>query len=342
MLKIKDIEAIRRYLRNSDIDCLENVSLKEFSYFRTGGKAKLIVSPKNKNDLKSFLRFMSGNRYQYKLVGDTSNLLFMDDHDYGVLVSLNKFTKLSYNKEDGEIIAEAGGSLPEFCRRALVFNLEGFEGLEGIPGTIGGGVFMNAGAYDSEIRDNLIEVRGMRADGSDFVLQKSDMEMTNRDSLFRRNKGEYIILEARFSAVVGKGDEIFKKMEIYHAKRHRYQDFLYPTLGSVFSTRDIYSDFGHDDIKYNFTLKLIRKFVYSKIFRKESPMNKGLLNEFVCRYFRWSYDVKPYSDKTMNCIANRGQHTDCFIEYIEQLREKLPKSVRLENEILDDFFFTEL
>ncbi len=68
-------------------------------------------------------------------------------------------------------------------------------------------------------------------------------------------------------------------------------------------------------------------------------MNQHRLNDLVCRYFGWKFDVQPFSEKTMNCITNRGQHTDCFLAYIELLRKRLPNSVRLENEIMNDCFF---
>jgi UDP-N-acetylmuramate dehydrogenase len=281
---------------------------------------------------------MFKNELEYKLIGETSNLLFLDDRNYGVLLSLCRLNRMNYHSDVGQIMVEAGTNLPEFTRRALVWGLTGFEGLEGIPGTLGGAVVMNAGAYDCEIKDQLTHIHALRKDGSLCELSCDELRLTNRNSLLKEQNGEYIVLRAFFSAVRGDPRVIFDRMELLHAKRHRYQDFIYPTLGSLFSNIELYSALGHSNCWYRILLRPLVILLYSKKFRRETPINRRRLNVFVCRYFGWRFDVQPFSDKTMNCITNRGQHTDQFVEYIEMLRKHLPSSIRLENEIMDSYF----
>ena len=95
-------------------------------------------------------------------------------------------------------------------------------------------------------------------------------------------------------------------MELFHSKRHKYQDFLYPTLGSIFSTNDIYKDLAQNDKKLEFLLFWFRKFFYSNKIRRETPSNRVKLNDFICNYFNWKFKNQPFSNKTMNCITNRG------------------------------------
>lgn len=333
MIYSKQITEIRKHMDQTGIRYDLDVQLSEFSYFRSGGLAKLIIYPGTEEDLCAVLRFMFRGEFEYKVIGETSNLMFLDDRNYGVLISLQRLNKISCNLEAGTVMAEAGAKLPELTRRALVWGLSGFEGLEGIPGTVGGAVVMNAGAYECEIRDCLISIHALRRDGTFCEMSREELRMDYRSSLLRERSGEYILLRAFFSAHRGDPQKIFERMELLHAKRHKYQDFIYPTLGSLFSMPLNYA-LGHSDKRYRIMLRLISIIFYSKKFRRETPMNQRLLNRFICRYFGWQFDVPPFSDKTMNCLTNRGQHTDRFIEYIELLRKHLPASAPLENEIM--------
>ncbi len=335
----KNIDALKTFLTEQGFSYEQDVKLHDFSYFRSGGIAKLVVYPANEQQLTDFVRFMHEQASEYKVIGDTSNLLFQDDHNYGVLLSMKSFAGVRFYERAEMIEVQAGAGLPELARKALLWGVTGFEGLEGIPGTVGGGVLMNAGAYDSEIKDCLKTVRGILSNGDSFEFSKDELEFSNRDSLIRRELGKYIITSATFDAKQGDPQRIFEMMELYHAKRHKHQDFLYPTLGSLFSTRDIYSALGVADKRYQVRLKWIRRLFYSKKIRRETPINRRRLNQFVCNYFGWTFDLQPFSDKTMNCITNRGQHTDRFVEYIELLKAHLPDSVRLENEIMNVCLF---
>lgn len=335
-----NIDEIKVFLSKEGLSFEQEVKLHDFSYFRSGGIVKLVVLPACDDELIAFARFMAKNQWEYKVVGDTSNLLFLDDIDYGVLLSMKSFSRIRYDEASSEIVAQSGATLPELSRKALLWGATGFEGIEGIPGTIGGGVVMNAGAYESEVKDRLKRVRGIKMSGEAFELTKKELGFSNRNSLIRKQLGEYLITEVVFDATIGDQQQIYEKMELYHAKRHKHQDFLYPTLGSLFSTRDIYSDIHKNDRLYKIKLKWMRWLFYSKKLRRETPINRRRLNSFVCNYLGWQFAEQPFSDKTLNCITNRGQHTDYFLAYIEMLRKELPESVHLENEIMSSCIFT--
>ncbi len=337
MISSKEILNITEFLKQSGLSYEADLDLKEFSYFRSGGLVKMVIYPRSMDELQRFVKFMHEKQYEFKVIGDTSNLMFLDDVTYGVLLSLKHFSSIQYNEEEGVIVAQAGASLPLLSRQALLWGITGYENFEGIPGTVGGGIFMNAGAYGPEIKDCLIKVYGVRANGEKFELTNDEMNFAYRETLISKHAGEYFITHADFKATKGDTQRIFERMELLHAKRHKYQDFLYPTLGTLFAGTEIYSAIGRDDKKYTLMLRVLERLIFSKKLRRERPMNKRRLNDFVCKYFGWTFDVKPFSDKTMNCITNRGQHTDKILEYIELLKKHLPETARLENEIIYDF-----
>lgn len=329
-----DIQNITDFLKTANISFEKNISLKEFSYFQTGGNAYLIVYPANEDELKKFAIYMFAEKFEFKVIGETSNMMFLDHLNYGVFLSLRNFSSICYNDEAKTIDAQAGVSLPKLSRKALMWGLSGFSELEGIPGTLGGGIYMNAGAYGGEIKDHLLWVRGFRKNGAPFLLEKRQLRFKNRNSLFKEEPDQYIVTSMRFEAVPGNRQAIYERMELLHAKRHKYQDFLYPNLGTLFAGTDVYKALGYNDKMYRFKLEMIERLFYWKRIRRERPMNRQRMNRFVCNYFGWSFDVNPFSDKNMNCITNKGQHTDRFLEYIELLKKHLPPEVRLENEIL--------
>jgi UDP-N-acetylmuramate dehydrogenase len=145
---------------------------------------------------------------------------------------------IEYNEVNEEIIADAGMMLPDLSRFALYNSIYGFAGLEGVPGTLGGAVFMNAGAYGYEIKDTLVAVDIASYEGEVHRYSCAELELGHRNSALRKNEIEGTILRCYFTANKGDAEEISNEMEFYHAKRHKYQDFLYPNLGSIFS-RDL-------------------------------------------------------------------------------------------------------
>ena len=114
MITLKQIDIIKKFLNSRKINFSLDVNLKEYSYFKSGGTAKLIVSPKYENELTDILKFMYNNNFCYKVIGDTSNILFLDDENYGVFLSLKEFNKILHNESSNEVEVFSGVSLPFF------------------------------------------------------------------------------------------------------------------------------------------------------------------------------------------------------------------------------------
>lgn len=342
MLNVPNLKAVTAldptaHLEASGIAYRRDVRLSECTYLRTGGTARLMIEPGSVEELAEAIRILGALGLPYKVTGNTSNLLFRDEATYSALVSTRELTRIRYDAEAGQIVADCGVIMPELSRLALRSDVRGFEGLEGIPGTIGGGVFMNAGAYGTELKDTLVSADVIEPDGRMRTVSPEELGLTHRASALRRGQFQGVIAGCTFRALPGDPRKIFGEMEVFHAKRHRYQDFMYPNLGSIFSGSP-YRALAKRDRLFKIISSLFYIFRYEwKIFHRESPINRSWLNRVAMRRFDISYELQPFSDKTLNCLVNRGQGTDEMIRFIRQLEELTEGRIPLENEIVDAF-----
>lgn len=330
------IESLATALTSANIDFTENIDLASFSYMRTGGKARIVIFPNTKEKLALSLTLASSNRVPFKLIGNTSNLLFLDNTQYSCLIATTALNSM-HIESDNTIFAEAGVMVPDLARFALFNSLSGMEGLEGIPGTLGGGIFMNAGAYGAEIRDYLDSVETVNVHGEFKTYSAKDIGLTHRSSILRKQQSDTFVYACRFNLRKGSERAIYSKMEVFHAKRHRYQDFMYPNLGSIFSGSP-YRAMARKDLLFGLALRAFMFLGYKiKILGRESPINRRWINDLAVKRFHLKYVLQPFSEKTINCLVNRGQGTDEMVRYIRELEEIINDRAPLENEIVSEF-----
>lgn len=328
---------IHRALTAAGISFDRGVSLADVTYMRTGGIAETIIYPEAPEELARSLKILKDLSVPYKVVGATSNLLFLDDASYRCLVSTVRLNKMRFDAENSQLIAEAGVMLPDLSRLALWNAVTGLEGLEGIPGTVGGAIFMNAGAYGDEIKDTLVAVDVAYADGTIQRREASALGLSHRSSGFRRGDLEGVVCCCYFVGSKGLEQSIIRKMELFHAKRHKYQDFFYPNLGSIFSGSP-YRALGARDPLFKFISAAYYAICYEwKPFRRESPMNRKWLNDIVLKRFPLNYALQPFSDKTLNCLVNRGQGTAEMCRFIDEMKVLTDGRIPIENEVVEGF-----
>lgn len=325
------------FLRDQDIPAKDNVSLREFSWFRTGGAARFIVMPRSIDEFTNTIRRLTEMGLPFKVIGETSNLMFLDDKRYSCLIDTRRINNISLNRADSLIEAEVGSLLPTLSRFALHNGLSGFAGLEGIPGTLGGGIFMNAGAYNYAIDQTLVKVDLVDRHGNMETLPASELGLSHRDSELKRGNLDRFVCKGYFRAKEGNQSEIYSEMEIFHAKRHKYLEYMYPNLGSLF-VGSVFRTLGEKDLFYRIVSSAYMVINYRlKPFRRESPINRKWLNDFTIRKFGITYTKQPFSDKTINMLINNGHHTDEIVDYVNQLRKLLGDKVTIENEFVDPF-----
>ena len=217
---------------------LINEPLSAHCTFRIGGPAALMAFPANMEHFTGILDILRTSDVRYTVIGNGSDLLFDDAGYDGVVVST---TKLRQTVAEGEVLyAECGASCSGMAQKAAKAGLSGLEFAYGIPGTCGGAVFMNAGAYGSEISalSPVVDCFDMFS-GERVMLGGSDLDMSYRHSIFTR-RPELIILGARLQLAYGDSDKIRKTMEDNMACRRAKQPLEYPSAGSVFKRRDGY------------------------------------------------------------------------------------------------------
>lgn len=211
---------------------LENHSIKDFTTMKIGGVSRIIYFPENVDDIIDIL-----NKEDRPLVlGQISNVLFTGNRfERAIVIFRENYSKIYF---DGDyIFAESGATMNQLSNFGLENSIKGFEFMEGIPGSIGGGVFMNAGAYGGEFKDIVKSVLVLR-DGKIVEVDAKDSDFGKRHSVFQDN-GD-IILGAKFFAEKGNKDEIKSIMDDLHERRFAKQPLDYPSCGSVFKRPEGY------------------------------------------------------------------------------------------------------
>lgn len=205
--------------------------------FKIGGPADVFVDAENADEIKSVMRYCRENSVPLLITGNGSNMLVGDRGIRGVVVSVGK--KMSKIEVDGErITAEAGALMSSVAAAALKAELSGFETLSGIPGTVGGGIYMNAGAYGGEIKDVLETVTYIDRDGSVKTAKAEELDLSYRHSMFE--EGGYVILSCVLKLKPGNADEIKAAMRDYSKRRSDKQPISMPSAGSTFKRPEGY------------------------------------------------------------------------------------------------------
>ena len=188
------MDDIIEILKNKNIGKIEeNVPLKKYTTYRSGGTARCIIYPKNIDKLIDLLTILKANNIKYKILGNGSNLLFSDKPYEGILIKLNEFNDIEFISKN-KIRVGAGFSLVKLSMIAAKRSLTGLEFASGIPGTVGGAVFMNAGAYMSDMGYIVETVKVLTPDLKILTLVNKEMNFHYRTS-FLKNNPEYICLE---------------------------------------------------------------------------------------------------------------------------------------------------
>lgn len=211
--------------------------MKKHTSFKIGGTADEFVKITNEEELKEALKYAKNKNLKITIIGNGSNLLVLDKGIRGIVIKID-IQKLEIEKKEKYAEITVGGGYKTMALGIKLMNegISGFEELSGIPGTIGGAIFMNAGAYGKEIKDINISTICMDYDGKIFELSNKEQEFEYRSSIF--NKKNYIILETKLKLEYGKKEAIKKKMDEYLSSRKEKQPIEYPSAGSTFKRQE--------------------------------------------------------------------------------------------------------
>ena len=223
------IQSLRKFVPEENI-CLQE-SMASHTTFRIGGLADCFVQLENTEQLIKVQKYLSQVGVPFFILGNGSNLLVSDAGFRGVILQIGpKMSKVTV--EGNVIVAQAGASMAQIARTAMEHELAGMEFASGIPGTIGGGVVMNAGAYGGELSQIVTQVNVVNSEGEIMELDNETMEFGYRTSTIRNNP--FTVTEVILRLEKGDRQQIRERMEELAARRREKQPLEYPSAGSTF------------------------------------------------------------------------------------------------------------
>ncbi|MCI6654390.1 MAG: UDP-N-acetylmuramate dehydrogenase [Clostridium sp.] len=226
---------------NGEKQVAESEPMSRHTTFRIGGPAKVFVSPDNIEKIIKTIELLKNEKCDYFILGNGSNILAADEGYDGVVVSTENLKNLNIEREESNetfIYAEAGVMLSRAAVLASESLLTGLEFAGGIPGTVGGAVSMNAGAYGGEIKDIIVSADVLMSDGTVVKLTRDELELSYRSSIVQKEK--MIVLSAEFALKKGNKSEILDKMKDFSQRRRDKQPLEYASAGSTFKRPEGY------------------------------------------------------------------------------------------------------
>ena len=220
-------EEIRGFIKGR---VLFNVPMKRFTSMKVGGPVDVLLFPRNVGELKKVVRYARKQSIPVMILGKGTNMIVRDKGIRGWVINLTQGLKKI--RAEGEIVeAEAGAPLQRLVQFSVQKGLTGFEPFCGIPGTVGGGLAMNAGAWGSELKDILLSITLMKENGDIVERPRSRLRFSYRGLVL---PSKWIILNGRFQLKKGKKGEMVERIKSYSEQRREKQPLDYPSAGSIF------------------------------------------------------------------------------------------------------------
>ncbi len=216
---------------------LQDEPMKNHTTFKIGGNADIFCEPESIEEVKAILKITKENGIVPMIIGNGSNLLVSDKGIRGVVIKIGDKMN-SIEVEENKLFCGAGALLSKISNTALKHSLAGFECLSGIPGSLGGAVYMNAGAYGGEISQVLKEAQVLTFDGEIKTIKNEEMNFGYRQSIFMHN--DYVILSCIIELKKGNREEIEQKIKELTKKRTEKQPLNFPSAGSAFKRPEGY------------------------------------------------------------------------------------------------------
>ncbi len=214
-------------------DVQEHATLKNLNTYHIGGTAEYLITPNSIKDLISILKILKDNNIKYFILGNGSNIVLNSREFKGAVIHLSKLNGIEVHPDMEMIYAEAGVMLPKLVSEMVNNSLTGLEFASGIPGTVGGGIYGNAGAYNACLMDYVSSVTVLDENYDIKVLEHEDIEYSYRTTSFKEDK-KYIIVAAKFFLKKGDKQGSLEIIENRRQRRVESQPLEFPSAGSVF------------------------------------------------------------------------------------------------------------
>ena len=217
---------------------LKEVSLEKYNTYHIGGKVKYLIEPNSINDLVDVIKLLDENKVDYFVLGNGSNVVLSSKYYDGAVIKLSNLNGIAIKPELNMAYAEAGAMMPSLVMDSVNKGLTGLEFAAGIPGTVGGSIYGNAGAYNACIMDYVSSVSVLDKYTYEIIeLEHEDIQYSYRYTSFKEHKN-YIILSAKLFLKHGEKKNSIAILEDRKARRLASQPLEYPSAGSVFRNPD--------------------------------------------------------------------------------------------------------
>jgi len=327
---VKDLTGISSWLANNAVKYELNADLAKKTWIKNGGISQLYIIPDNVAQLEHVLVNLSKLKEKYIVIGHTSNMFFSNSYNPAIVLSTKNIN--DFIIEENKIICECGASLKRVAKACVKKGIAGYQGLVGIPGTVGAAVCNNSGAYECEMSNLVERVEVLLATGEKVWLTNSDLEFTNRNSSIKSGKIRCCVLRVELKALSRIEPEILQKMvKDNTAIREKYYEGYGQNLGTVFSSMDIYS--GRTFLKI--LLKIHR---YITMILPFSVQNKTRIL-LILLYFNKLRFYPFISKKRINCFIwdkEKGYDDKIFYDYIKFIKYNSSTEPVLELQIIDE------
>lgn len=339
MVSDEQLAGFAEWLLEKGIPFQEKVEIARLSQIKAGGFFRIMVKPLTEDHVKELMRELSSRALPYKVIGNLSNVLFRDGDIRTIAVSTRGLRSLFF-EEDGAVTVGAGVMLPTLAAKFVQAGYKGFAGLIGVPASVGGAVFMNASCFGDATSDYLVDVRCVNKDGSVQTFESLELNFVWRHSAFHDRLAGYIIIAARFRPVLGNKEVELERESNIKTLRRTYQENVYPNLGSIYGTLNIYGDLAKRFIGYRVGLFFVK--VLTRITRTSLSDGHHRFAAYAVPFTKAYFHLKgnpavDFSKSTFNCVVNRGgAKADDIIEFVLKTDRAINKCVPLEIELLKD------
>ena len=346
-LNINSKNELLEFLNKKKIKFEKNFDLKIRSWIKAGGIFEFYLQPKNLDEIREILSFFKRKNLKFYTVGNLSNIIFRDGIIKTPILNLKNYDQIHFDEKKKDIITvkvSCGVSIFKFVNFVSKnLKITGLEGLVGIPGSLGGAIYMNASSYESYISEFLTEVEYINKFGEISILNKKNLKMNWRSSIFHE-MDDVIILKAIFEFPknnVRSLESINNKIEKTRNHRSKFQEKKFPNLGSLFATKDLYRDIKNFNFFYNF-LYFLNKYSSKVILKFLNENHLIYFRKILVLLYSFLFNIKkrdPFilSDKTINCLINNGSNNaNDAIKTIKKIQKKIGNSQKLENILIED------
>ena len=210
--------------------------LSKYTYTKTGGPADILIFPKNNQEVQKVIQYCQEQQLEWLVLGNSSNLIVRDGGIAGVVIMLDEMNHIEVRGH--QVYAQAGAKLVEVAQVAAQSELTGLEFACGIPGSVGGGIYMNAGAYGGEMKDVFLSADILLPNGEITTYTKEEMDFHYRHSFLQETKA--IVLSVILQLALGEKQQIDERMQELTDLRESKQPLEYPSCGSVFKRPEGY------------------------------------------------------------------------------------------------------